>query len=466
MSTTAPSSVPAPHIEIPGPEGRAWLARGQLDMQAIYRLMVVDDARSHGTTLVDVDGNEFLDLFSHFALGSLGYNHPAMVALAARPEFQRAAINPTSSPFTPATQWIDVLDGLARHKPPGMSKIYCVDAGNEGVESALKAAFIVHGERRRVAAGLPRNPLELPAAEQERILRNAGSDAVAVSMTGAFHGRGLGSLTMTHSKTIHKADIPAFDWPIAPFPANRFPLDRYAEDNARLEAEALAELERVLDQHDGRVASVLVEPMQSEGGDRHASPAFYRALRQLTRKAGVALILDEVQTGGGISGTIWTHEQFDLPEPPDLVCFGKKMQMGGFFCTADYDIRQFGRMYQTRNGDRARGMIALTTLETIARDGLLDNVRRVGAVLLARLEELAERYPLLSEARGRGFLMALDLPTTALRDEFLRRAMARGVFATYTGSRSVRLRPHLILSEPEAHRAADVFGAVAAEMSG
>lgn len=471
---TSPSGPPAVQsaprgvrTEIPGPRARAMLATGRMDMQAIYRLLVVDDEKSQGVTLVDVDGNAYLDMFSHFALGALGYNHPDLVALAASPSFQRACINPTSSPFSPGTQWFDFLEGVAPFAPPGASKIYCVDAGNEGIESALKAAFIIFGERRRVAAGQPKNPLELSAAEQERILLNQGSDAVSISLTGAFHGRGLGSLTMTHSKTIHKADIPAFDWPIGPFPANRFPLARYAEENERRERESLAELERIFDRHQGRIASLLVEPMQSEGGDRHASPAWFRAVQRLCREAGAAFILDEVQTGVGISGTFWTHEQFDLPHPADMVCFGKKMQMGGFFCTDDYNITQFGRMYQTRNGDRARAAIALTTLRTIARDGLLENVRRTGALFLSRLEELSDTFPaLITEPRGRGLMLAFDLPTTAARDEFLKRALGRGVFATYTGSRSVRLRPHLVLSEADVHEASDVFFAVAREMAG
>ena len=443
------------------------LATGLFDMQAIYRLLVIDDAASQGCSLVDVDGNVYLDMFSHFALGALGYNHPALLEVAQSPEFARAAANPTSSPFVPAPQWFTFLEGITRYAPRGMSHIYCVDAGGEGIEGALKAAFIVHGEKRRAGSGQPKNPLELSADEQHRILMNAGTDAVAVSLSGAFHGRGFGSLAMTHSKTIHKADIPSFHWPIAPFPANRFPLERYADENAAHEAESLAELERIFDTYAGRVASLLVEPMQSEGGDRHASPAFFRAVQKLCDQADVAFILDEVQTGMGISGTLWTHEQFDLPHPPDMVAFGKKMQMGGFFANDAYTIRQFGRMYQTRNGDRARAMLALATLRTIEAEDLLANVRTVGAAMLRRLEELSDRYPaLITEPRGRGFLMAFDLPTTAARDEFLKRVLHKGVFATYTGSRSVRLRPHLIMGMDDANEALDAFFAAAAEMAG
>lgn len=453
--------------ELPGPNARSFMERGAFDMQHRYRAVLMDDAASEGVWLQDVDGNVFLDLFANFALGALGYNHPALLAAARSPAFVAAAANPTSTPFVTTPAWIAFLEAMEPHAPTGMSRIYCVDGGGEGVESALKAAFIRHGERRRVAAGRPANPLELSPEEQCAVMDNVGTDAVVVSFSGAFHGRGIGPLTATHSKLVHKADLPAFGWPTAIFPANRWPLDVHAEENLRLEAECLQGLEHLLEKCAGRVAAVLIEPIQSEGGDRHASPAFFRGVQALAKQAGAAFVLDEVQTGMGMSGTLWAHEQLGLPTPPDMVCFGKKMQMGGFFATSAYDIAQFGRMYQTRNGDRVRALLAQATLETIARDDLLANVRDTGAYFLERLEALAARFPaLVTEPRGRGFLLAFDLPTPAARDDFNARALRRGVFASYTGVRSVRLRPHLVTTRAHVDEAMDVFFAVAAELAG
>ncbi len=464
--TTAPARVV--RTELPGPKARELMATGTFDMQSFYRAAVVDDDASRGCSLVDVDGNVFLDMFASFALGALGYNHPALVAVARSDAFVRAAINPTSTPFLTTSTWFDFMRAMEeRYAPRGMARMFCVDAGGEGVEAALKAAFIVHGEKRRLAAGASADPLAMDDAAKARVMENAGTDAVLVSFAGAFHGRGLGPMSATHSKLMHKADLPAFPWPTAIFPANRFPLDRFADENATAEADALVALERLLDQHAGRVAGIMVEPIQSEGGDRHASAAFFRGVQRLAKSAGAALILDEVQTGVAISGTMWCHEQFDLPVPPDLVTFGKKMQLGGFFATSDYDIRRFGRMYQTRNGDRARAMLAHATLQTIDAEDLLKNVRETGRFFLAGLEAIAERHPtLITEPRGRGFLIAFDLPTPAARDDFLARAMRRGVFASYTGTKSVRIRPHLITGVPEVEEALSVFEAVAAEMHG
>jgi 4-aminobutyrate aminotransferase/(S)-3-amino-2-methylpropionate transaminase len=453
--------------DLPGPLASALLPRGAFDLQAGYRSIIIDDEKSAGCSLVDVDGNVYLDLFSSFALGALGYNHPDLMAVAQSPAFARAAANPTSTPFLTTSTWLDFMSALeSKYAPPGMARVFCVDGGGEGVESAMKLAFMTHAGRARAARGEPANPLELPAETQDAILHNLGSDAVIIGFEGAFHGRGFGALAVTHSKVSHKADIPSFAWPTAPFPAARWPLAEHAEANAAREADALVEIERIFDAHAGRVAAVIVEPMQSEGGDRHASAGFFAKLQAMARAAGAALIFDEVQTGAGISGSLWCHEQFALPHPPDLVTFGKKMQLGGCFCGPEYAVVQFGRMYQTRNGDRARAMLALATLQTIERDGLLANVRDTGAHFLAGLEDLARRFPkLVTEPRGRGFLLAFDLPTTALRDAFLKAALRRGVFASYTGSRSVRLRPHLITGPADADEALRGFDAALREVA-
>ena len=123
-------------------------------------------------------------------------------------------------------------------------------------------------------------------------------------------------------------------------------------------------------------------------------------------------------------------------------------------------------MYQTKNGDRARAMIAEAILRTVVDEGLLERARTVGAHFLAGLEDLALRYPrLVTEPRGRGLLLAFDLPTPAVRDDFLKRALAKGVFASYTGTRSVRLRPHLITERAHVDDALGVFDEVLGDLA-
>ena len=166
--------------------------------------------------------------------------------------------------------------------------------------------------------------------------RSPGSPQLSVlSFRSGFHGRLFGSLSATRSKAIHKVDIPAFDWPSAPFPELKYPLESNEAANAAEETRCLEEFERILveSQSTRPVAAVIIEPILSEGGDKHASPSYFRQLRSISKKHGAFFIVDEVQTGVGATGTFWAHEHWGLPqgEEPDFVTFSKKMQAAGVY---------------------------------------------------------------------------------------------------------------------------------------
>lgn len=157
--------------------------------------------------------------------------------------------------------------------------------------------------------------------------------------SGAFHGRTLGVLSTTHSKYIHKIDIPAFDWPIASFPEYKYPLEENQRANAEEDKRCLAEVEDLIEKYKKKgnpVAGIVIEPIQSEGGDNEASPEFFQGLQRVAKKHGSALLMDEVQTGGGPTGKMWCHEHFNLERPPDIVTFSKKMQLGGYFHAEEF----------------------------------------------------------------------------------------------------------------------------------
>lgn len=142
----------------------------------------------------------------------------------------------------------------------------------------------------------------------------------------------------TSLQAIHKLDIPAFDWPIAHFPRYKYPLEDNIRENEEEDKKCLAEVQDLMEKYkkkDCPVAGVIIEPIQSEGGDNEASPEFFQCLQKICKENGAALLLDEVQTGGGPTGKFWCHEYFDLESPPDVVTFSKKMQMGGYFHTAE-----------------------------------------------------------------------------------------------------------------------------------
>jgi 4-aminobutyrate aminotransferase/(S)-3-amino-2-methylpropionate transaminase len=195
----------------------------------------------------------------------------------------------------PSSTWHEILrTGLLRVAPAGLDRIFTAQSGSEANELAYKAAFMLYRRKQRGEG------VEWTAEETASCMTNSkpGSPDLAIlSFADSFHGRGFGSLSTTRSKAVHKLDIPAFDWPRAPFPALKYPLEQHVEDNAAEEKRCLEEVERLITTWKCPVAAVIVEPIQSEGGDNHASPAFFQGLRDVTKKCGALLIADEVQTG-------------------------------------------------------------------------------------------------------------------------------------------------------------------------
>jgi 4-aminobutyrate aminotransferase/(S)-3-amino-2-methylpropionate transaminase len=279
-----------------------------------------------------------------------------------------------------------------------------------------------------------------------------------LSFEGGFHGRTLGALSLTRSKAIHKLDIPAFPWSVVPFPANRFPLAQHAEENRAAEARSLEAMDRAIHAGQGSVAGMIVEPIQGEGGDRHASPEFFRALRKMARDHAIAFIVDEVQTGGGATGTLWAHDAWQLDEPPDLLCFSKKMQIGGFYLRDDFAPLEAYRIFNTFLGDPLRAAQLEVILEVVERDRLLENVRVTGAWLLGALEELCSRFPaLLSGARAAGTFAAVDARDPEAQLALLAALRQRGLEVGGSGTRTIRFRAALVLLPRHAAEAIAIF---------
>jgi 4-aminobutyrate aminotransferase / (S)-3-amino-2-methylpropionate transaminase len=445
--------------EIPGPASEALRARHGRYQDARTIHVYQDARRSLGNYLVDVDGNVLLDVYGHIAALPLGYNHPDLLAAFRGGRFDWTAGYRPALGIAPPAEWVDVVENtLMRVAPKGLSRVVTVTTGSEAVENAIKAAFIRHA--RRLRGGAPPTDAELAAS-----MRNdqPGVNAFKViSFEGGFHGRSLGALSLTRSKPIHKLDIPAFAWPAVPFPGSAFPLAAHEAENREREARSLEAVQAVLARDRDQVAALIVEPIQGEGGDRHASPAFFRELRSLAKRHEVAFIVDEVQTGGGATGTFWAHEAWGLDEPPDIVTFSKKMQLGGYYATEAFSPAETFRIFNTFLGDPLRAAQLAVIVEVMERDGLLENVRTTGAWLVTALEELAARHPaILSGARGRGTFAAIDArdPETQLR--LLAALRSRGVEVGGSGTRSVRFRPALVFCRRHAEEALEVLDAAA-----
>jgi L-lysine 6-transaminase len=268
-------------------------------------------------------------------------------------------------------------------------------------------------------------------------------------LRGAFHGRSGYTLSLTNTKPVTVARFPKFDWPRVDAPYLRPGADMDAA-----EAESLRQARAAFEAHPHDIACFIAEPIQGEGGDRHFRPEYFAAMRELCDEYDALLIFDEVQTGCGLTGTPWTYQQLGVQ--PDVVAFGKKTQVCGVMAgrrvdeIADNVFAVTSRINSTWGGNLTDMVRARRLLEVIEADGLFDRAAQQGRYLLDRLGELADEFPaMVLHPRGRGLMCAFSLPTSADRDELIRRLWRRGVIVLATGEDGVRFRPALTVSRAE-----------------
>ncbi|KAH7037736.1 aminotransferase class-III-domain-containing protein [Microdochium trichocladiopsis] len=441
---------PVLKTDFPGPKAKEELARLHNVFDTRSTNMLADYTKSTGNYIADPDGNLYLDVYAQIASIPVGYNNPTLRKAAESPEMVSALINRPALGNFPSHDWAEILEtGILKVAPKGLNQVFTAMAGSDANETAYKAAFMWRRQKER---GGP--AVEFTEAELESSMNNQAPGASQLSILSfktGFHGRLFGSLSTTRSKPIHKIDIPAFDWPQATFPLLKYPLEEHAEENAKAEADALAEVEDLIKNYHIPPCAVVVEPIQSEGGDNHASPEFFRGLRALTKKHGVLLIVDEVQTGVGATGKFWAHDHWNLQDPPDIVTFSKKAQTAGYYF-GDPALRPNKpyRQFNTWMGDPARAILFRAIIQEIEQNNLVEKTAKVGDYLFGKLEALAAKYPGQFEnlrGKGQGTFIAFDNPH---RDQFLLKAKKFGINIGGSGASAVRLRPMLIFEERHA----------------
>jgi L-lysine 6-transaminase len=394
--------------------------------------MVLDLERSHGSTLVDArTGASYLDMFTFFASNALGMNHPS---LARDDEFRAdlltAALHKPSNSDLYSEPMARFVATFARVLGiPELPHLFFVEGGALAVENALKVAFDWKS-RLNESRGLD-------PALGGRILH----------LEHAFHGRSGYTMSLTNTDPIKVARFPKFDWPRIPSPYLREGADMDA-----LEARSLAAARAAFESFPDDIAAAIVEPIQGEGGDHHFRPSFLLGLQALCHEFDALFVVDEVQSGAGITGTAWAHQQLGIE--PDVLAFGKKTQVCGIMAGRRVDmvrdnVFEVGsRINSTWGGGLADMVRARRILEVIERDGLIARAAERGAILGAALDALAVRHPSISDVRGRGLFRAFSLPDTATRDRLITRLLVdERVIMLGCGSRSVRFRPALTVTE-------------------
>jgi L-lysine 6-transaminase len=408
--------------------------------------IVIDLQRSQGPWLVDGAAKRtLLDLYGFYGSMPVGYNHPYLKSPEVRHNLLEAAAAKVANPDVYSSHYAKFVQTLNRVAGlPPLERYFFIDGGALAVENALKAAMDWK-VRKNLAAGRGDRGTEI------------------LHFKHAFHGRTGYTLSLTNTDPRKTDYFAKFDWPRVSTPSLDYGLAEPARTGDVREKEAAAEREirKVLDQRAENIAAIIIEPIQGEGGDNHFRGEWLRTLRRICDEYDVLLIFDEVQTGLGATGRVWCCEHFDVK--PDLLAFGKKVQVSGVMAGPRlYEVpencfRLPSRINSTWGGNLVDMVRSTAFLEIIEREHLVDHARQMGNYFLEQLQALALEEPLMSAVRGRGFLIAFDLPDTPSRDRFYSQLFETGLLAIRCGSRTIRFRPALDLQQGEIHTAMELL---------
>jgi L-lysine 6-transaminase len=400
--------------------------------------LVLDTRASQGSWVVDArDGQRYLDFYTFFASAPLGMNHPGIVdddefmALLA----EVAANKPANSDIY-STHYAEFVETFTRVLgDPKLPHLFFIEGGALAVENALKVAF------------------DWKSRLNESQGRDAALGTRVLHLTRAFHGRSGYTMSLTNTEPGKTARFPKFDWPRIDVPAIH---------HAATEEELKAAEDRALQQaadafaaypHD--IAAFIAEPIQGEGGDNHMRPEFLQALQDLVHRNDALFIVDEVQTGAGTAGSAWAYQQLGLS--PDIVAFSKKIQVGGIMAGGRVDdvpdnvFAVSGRINSTWGGGLIDMVRSRRILEIIERDDLIDQAATKGTRFIEELRALESKLPdVISNVRGRGLMVAFDLPDRETRDTALAKLRDdENVLALPSGTHAIRFRPALSVTAAE-----------------
>jgi putrescine aminotransferase len=364
------------------------------------------EARAEGCWIWDDEGHRLLDCLGGYGVFSLGHRSPEVVA-AVQEQLGEMALGSKAMFSEPAARLAARLAELA---PGAVECAFFCSSGAEAVEASLKFA------------------------------RSATGRSGFVSALGGYHGKTIGALSVTPK--------PKFQDPFRPLLEG-------------CEAVPFGSDEALEGAIGPETAAFIVEPVQGEGGIHAAPPGYLEAARRICTERGALLICDEVQTGLGRTGPF-----FASPVEPDLICMGKAlgggvMPLGACLGTAEIWERVFGENPVAHTSTFGASPLACAA-GLAAVEGCLaaaPNGERIGAILLAGLQRVAEESPLLREARGRGMMIGVEFAADDLAELAIAQMVPRGLLAAYTlnNPRVMRFEPPLILSEPEAGFAVQAF---------
>ncbi len=399
--------------------------------------IVVDLVNSKGAYLRDqITGRDYMDFFSYFASQPVGHNHEMMHDPEFLEKLTLAAISkPSSSDFytTFLAEFIETFGRIAM--PADMPNLFLVSGGALAVENALKAAFDWK---------VRKNFEHIKAGDEYTI---DGFGGKILHFKEAFHGRSGYTLSLTNTDDPRKyMYFPKFDWPRIVNPKLRYPLtDEIIAETKMVEEMALQQIVDAVRQYKGQIAALIIEPIQGEGGDNHFRPEFFAEIRKLADEHEFLFILDEIQSGMGLTGKMWSIEHTDTR--PDIISFGKKSQVCGFIANKRVEevtghvFEESSRINSTWGGNLVDMVRATRFLEIMEEKKLLAHTTEVGNKMIEGLENIAdESKGMITNVRGKGLMIAYDLPDQEKRDLMIDEMYNNGLIALKSGNRSIRFR--------------------------
>ncbi len=425
-------------MNLPGPKARALVERDEAVVSPSYPRdypFAMDYGK--GAWLWDVDGNRFLDFMAGIAVNSTGHSHPEVVKAV---QEQAEKFLHISSDFyhVKMIEMAEKLDEIAPMQEKAVT--FLTNSGTEAVETAIKLARFHTGRSN------------------------------FIGFTGGFHGRTMGAVTFTASKsTYHKGFYPLMNGVThAPFPNPYRPIldckpgEDYGEAVVRYIEDQI--FRQIVPAEE--VAGILLEPIQGEGGYIVPPPGFFPALRQLCDKYGILLIADEVQSGMGRTGKWWAIEHFGVE--PDILTSAKGIASGVPLgaCIARKSIMTWerGAHGNTYGGNPLSCAAGVKTVELIQRE-YLQNAAEVGQYTIDALQEIAMRHPSIGDVRGIGLMIGVEFVKNKetkeyapeLRDAVVHRGFERGLLLLGCSKSVIRIAPPLCISKAEIDEGLEVF---------
>ncbi|TCC89489.1 L-lysine 6-transaminase [Pedobacter frigiditerrae] len=401
--------------------------------------LTYDMEKSNGAYIYDSKYNRsLLDFFTCFASVPLGYNHPKMVNDEAFKHnlLLAAMANPSNSDVY-TQQYAEFVKTFGKIGIPSyLPHAFFIAGGALAVENAIKVAMDWKVQKN-FAKGY----------KEEKGFK-------VLHFERAFHGRTGYTLSLTNTLPDKTKWFAKFDWPRVSIPQVKFPLTGNnlvtAEETETL---SIAQVKQAFAENKDEICAIIIEPIQSEGGDNHLREEFLIQLRQLADENEAFLIYDEVQTGVGLTGKFWCHQHFSEQARPDIVAFGKKMQICGILVgkkVEEIETNVFSvpsRINSTWGGNLVDMVRSTQILNILEEDKLCDNATGVGNYLQNQLTQLAQKYDKMSNVRGRGLLCAFDFPTKNMRNSFVQKGMENNVMFLGCGNQTIRFRPALCIEK-------------------